>query len=187
MLATAVAYHMEAEVMDETLSAAIDVLLAKLEEQTRATIETKRTINSLRQMMGEEPLFQDEELQTSPADFSPSRPDLYYGKPLATACRDYLERRKRACTAEDILKGLEQGGFDFESTGWREKDRLRSLSISLAKNTAIFHRLPNGTFGLLSWYPEVAKRKGEQEKGPELKIEPIFIEDTGKEASAEDK
>jgi hypothetical protein len=69
--------------------------------------------------------------------------------------------------ADEILKGLEEGGFDFEPLGWKEKDRLRSLSISLAKNTAIFHRLPNnGAFGLLAWYPEVAKRKAEAEKVP---------------------
>jgi hypothetical protein len=153
--------------MDEKLSAAVDVLLAKLEEQTRSVVETKKMINSLRQIMGEEPLFQGEELQASVADLSPSRPDLYYGKPLAAACRDYLERRKRACMADEILKGLEEGGFDFEPLGWKEKDRLRSLSISLAKNTAIFHRLPNnGAFGLLAWYPEVAKRKAEAEKVP---------------------
>jgi hypothetical protein len=153
--------------MKEQLSGAIDALLAKLEEQMQGVIETKRMINSLRKMIGEDPLFSESEVQQPQIDLGPIKADQYYGKPLASAARDYLERRKTACPAEDILKGLAVGGFDFEGTGWREKDRLRSLSISLAKNTAIFHRLPNGTFGLLTWYPGVANRKAEAQKPPQ--------------------
>jgi hypothetical protein len=179
--------HLEAKEMDEKLNAAVEVLLRKLEEQTRSVLETKKMINSLRQMMGEEPLFGDSELQATSNGDTLVRPDQYYGKPLSTAVRDYLERRKTACTAEDILKGIAQGAFDFDALGWEPKTRVRSLAITLAKNTAVFHRLPNGTFGLLSWYPEVAKRKAEHEKGQELKVEPIFIEGTDKGASGQEK
>lgn len=147
--------------MNDKLAGAIEVLLSKLDEQIRSVVETKKMINSLRQMNGEAPLFNDSELQ--PMDAGPSRPDMYYGKGPVTACREYLEWRKRACSAEEILKGLEQGGFDFKSVGWTDEDsRLRNLAISLAKNTAIFHRLPNGTFGLIAWYPDVAKKKAKE-------------------------
>ena len=64
---------------------------------------------------------------------------------------------KQACQREEILRGLVAGGFDFDILGWKEDDRLRSLAISLAKNTGAsgrFHRLKNGTFGLRSWYDE---------------------------------
>lgn len=150
--------------MNEKLSGAIEVLLGKLEEQARSILETKKMINSLRQMNGETPLFNEAELQANDSA-GPSRPDMYYGKGPATACREYLEWRKQACTAEEILKGLGQGGFDFKAVGWNEEDnRLRNLAISLAKNTAMFHRLPNGTFGLIAWYPDVAKKKT-KEKG----------------------
>jgi hypothetical protein len=156
--------------MDDKLNAAIEVLVAKLDEQMRSVIDTKKMINSLRQMNGEEPLYHDTELEQSQI-MGLSRPDIFYGKPFATAAREYLEMRKRSCLAEEVLRGLEQGGFDFNVLGWKEKDRLRSLAISLAKNTTFFHKLPNGTFGLLSWYPEVAKRKSEREKTPEANTE----------------
>ena len=156
--------------MEDKLSGAIEVLLAKLGEQMRTVIETKKLINSLQQMNGESPQFNDAELQAT--DSGPSRSDMYYGKGPGTACREYLEWRKRACAADEILKGLGQGGFDFKEAGWTEEDgRLRSLSILLAKNTAMFHKLPNGTFGLLSWYPEVAKKKA-KEKPVENDVDP---------------
>ena len=152
--------------MDEKLNGAIEVLLERLREKEQEVIQTKKMINSLRQMGGETPLFSDAQLQDSLL-INPSRPDLYYGKSITTASREYLELRKQACQAEEIQRGLEQGGFDFDSQGWKEKDRLRNLSILLAKNSSIFHRLPNGTFGLLAWYPDV-KHKSERKKPQEV-------------------
>jgi|SRR6185295_16389814 len=146
--------------MNEKLSGAIEVLLAQLDEQARSVIETKKMINSLRQRNGETALFNDADFQSS--DSGPARRDMYYGKGPVTACREYLDWRKQACTGEEILKGLAQGGFDFKAAGWDDDSRLRNVSISLAKNTAIFHRLPNGTFGLIAWYPDVAKKKAKE-------------------------
>lgn len=146
--------------MDQKLSAAIEVLIAQVEEETRNLNETKKMVNALRKKNGEEPYYNDVDL---PQNQNISRPDIFYGKPFATAAREFLDFRKRACSTEEILQGLEQGGFDFDAVGWKEKDRLRSLAISLAKNSGIFHRLPNGTFGMLYWYPDV-KQKKEKEK-----------------------
>ncbi len=139
--------------MDQKLSAAVEVLVAQLNEQMKQVADTKSTINALLRSMGKEPMFSDVSVEQASA----IRPDLFYGKPLATAAQLFLQRRGQACRAEEILRGLEQGGFDFRPLEWEEDDRLRSLSISLAKNTKVFHRLPNGTFGLLSQYPDIAK------------------------------
>ena len=49
----------------------------------------------------------------------------------------YLERRRQAVPAEEIMRGLEQGSFDFDAQGWAKEDRLRLLALSLSKNTAI--------------------------------------------------
>jgi hypothetical protein len=145
--------------MNEKLSAAIDVLLDELKQQQQQVAETKRMINALRQRTGQEPLFPDAAVEQ--LGVGPLRPDQYYGKPLATAAQEYLERRKQACAADEILKGLEQGSFDFDALGWKE-NRVRSLAMSLAKNTKAFHRLPNGFFGLVSWYDEkTIRRKGQ--------------------------
>lgn len=147
--------------VNDKLQAAIDVLLEELEEQEKSVIDTKRMINSLRRRIGKNPFFNDTELQKSQ---NINRADMFYGKPLATAVREYLELRKSACNTEEIFDGLKQGGFDFVSLQWNEKSRIRNLSISIAKNTSYFHRLPNGTFGLLSWYPDIRKKKPEQVK-----------------------
>ncbi len=155
--------------MNEKLSGAIEALTEQLAEQIQQVAETKKMINALRQRMGQPPMFTDVSVEVvGPVS---SRRDLYYGKPMATAAQMYLELRKQACDAQEILTGLEQGGFDFASLGWREKDRLRSFAMSLAKNSRTFHRLPNGTFGLLSWYDErtVRRNPDEKENGREVK------------------
>lgn len=162
--------------MREKLNAAIEVLETQLQEQVQQVSETKKMINSLLQRMGEEPRFSDVAVEEVGA--GSGRRDAYYGKPLATAAQEYLKRRNQACTSEEIIRGLEQGGFDFRPLQWKEEDRVRSLSISLAKNSITFHRLPNGTFGLLSWYPEVekpepgsAKKKARRTSRPKPKQE----------------
>jgi len=146
---------------DDKLTAALDVLLEQLNAQVREVSETKRTINGLRRRMGEDALFPDEN-ENADTGVSAIRPDQFYGKPLATAVQQFLERRKGAASAEDILRGLEQGGFDFRQLGWGEADRQRILAISLAKNNVTFHKLPNNTFGIRSWYDETILKRSEK-------------------------
>jgi hypothetical protein len=158
------------------LEAAIGDLTEKLQKQIDEASETKRAINVLLRMTGKEPMFPDEAAERVGATFT-IEPDQYYGRPLATCVQEYLEARKKATgkkaiQVEDILKALEEGGFDFKAQGWRDNDRLRPLSISLAKNTKVFHRLPNGWFGLLSWYPDVAAKKERPEKQITTAAEP---------------
>jgi len=143
--------------MNEKLSVAVEVLLEKLEEQEKTVIETKKMINSLLHMSGEKPRFIEEELKQTN---NVLRPDQFYGKPLATAIRSYLELGgKTARSLDEIFNALRDGGFDFTVNEWKEKDWLRNLSISISKNK-VFHRITtNGYIGLLEWYPEVKKIK----------------------------
>lgn len=149
--------------MTNSLDAVIAELTGKLQNQMNEISETKRAINVLLRMTGKEPMFPDENPEQVRAAMN-IEPDQYYGRPLATCVQEYLENRKKATGKQaidvtDILKALEEGGFNFKGQGWRDNDRLRSLSISLAKNTKVFHRLPNGMFGLLAWYPEAIKER----------------------------
>ena len=145
---------------DVKLAAALEVLVEQLNAQIREVSETKRTINGLRRRMGEDALFPNEDDQ--PIGISTIRPDQFYGKPLATAVQLFLDSRKQASSAEEILRALEQGGFDFRSLNWGEADRHRILAISLAKNNITFHKLPNGTFGMRSWYDETILKRSEK-------------------------
>jgi hypothetical protein len=134
--------------MSDRLSAAIEELEAQLQEQQQEVANTKKLINSLLKRMGQEPRYTDVSVEKGGA----IRDDEFYGKPLATAVQMYLERRHQAIPAEDILSGLEKGGFNFKALEWSDNARFRNLVISLAKNSATFHRLPNGSFGLTAWY-----------------------------------
>ena len=139
--------------MADELGPAVIALQQKLDELLRQVADTKRTINMLLKMSGQQPLYTETDNESSGA----VRADQFYGKGLATSAAEYLAQRKQACQPEEILKALETGGFDFDVMGWQPGDRLRSLAISLAKNTGTsgkFHRLKNGTFGLRSWYDE---------------------------------
>jgi phage-related minor tail protein len=148
--------------MKTDLGPAIEALRSELLEQEEAVNETKKMINALLRRMEKDPEFPEVESgQMQMRLGGTMRADQYYGKPFATAAQEFLERRKQACSADEVLKGLEQGGFDFKALGWKEKDRLRSLAISLAKNNQKFHKLPNNTFGLLAWYPNVTTERKE--------------------------
>jgi len=139
--------------MADELGPAVAALQQKLVEQLRAVLDTKRTINMLLKMEGKNPQYAEEMEESNTA----ARPDQFYGKGLATSAAEYLAMRKQACQPDEILRALTSGGFDFDLMGWKEDDRLRSLAISLAKNTGSagkFHRLKNGSFGLRSWYDE---------------------------------
>jgi len=83
-----------------------------------------------------------------------------------------MERIKRAASTEEIVKALEQGGFDFNEQGWAKGHRPRILAIALVKSTAVFRRLPNGMFGLEGWYEPRAKkgRNGDSEPDSEKKL-----------------
>lgn len=84
--------------------------------------------------------------------------DQFYGVPQATAVRAYLQMRgdtkaggQGAASVNEIYDALQSGGFKFEVKN--DENAKRGLRISLAKNAAAFHKLPNGTFGLSEWYP----------------------------------
>jgi hypothetical protein len=148
--------------MSDDLSAAIAVLQRKLDEQLQAATETKKTINMLFKSMGKPAQYTDVGESSGIL-----RADQFYGKQFATAAAEYLELRKQACQPDEVLRGLLEGGFDFDVLGWKENDRLRSLSISLAKNNTKFHRLKNGSFGLRNWYDEdfLKKAAPKQQRG----------------------
>lgn len=91
------------------------------------------------------------------------KPDSFYGKKLQTAVREYLEMRHASArgtnpaTPKEIYEAITAGGFQFEAkTADIAMVGLRAL---LRKRTAFFHKLPNGTYGLTSWYPDLKKPK----------------------------
>jgi hypothetical protein len=146
--------------MADELGPAVAALQRKLEEQLQDVASTKRTINMLMKMSGKEAVYTEDSAEHSGA----VRADQFYGKGLATSAAEYLAMRRQACQPDEIYNALVAGGFDFDMLDWQKEDqmRIRSLAMSLAKNTGSagkFHRLKNGTFGLRVWYdPDFLKK-----------------------------
>jgi hypothetical protein len=125
--------------------------------------EKKRMVNGLCALIGRSHVYAN----TEPTAVSVGiRSDEFYGKPLASAVRSILEKRAAAglgaATLDEIFDGMQQGGYRFDAKN--DGTARRALSISLAKNTVTFHKLPNGNIGLTEWYPEAKPRNGKDEK-----------------------
>jgi len=131
-----------------------------------------RMVNGLLKLQGKDPLFPDSDTFASTGSMK-IRPDQFYSKGLSTAAREFLNMRKDSgpATLDEIYAALVRGSFKFDAD---EANAKPALKQSLTKNTAIFHRLPNGTYGLAEWYP--GRKNGEEDappakprKGPEAK------------------
>ena len=153
--------------------------------------EKKRMVNSLCSLIGQQPIYPD----ASPAASSVRavRPDEYYGQPLSTAMRMVLERRQLAnigpAAVNDIYQAMVDGGYNFQTKN--PENAKRNLYTSLTKNTAVFHKLPNGLYGLLEWYPDAKSAKakpngakaGDDSEGDE--DEPFNTDETAEAALKE--
>lgn len=147
---------------NEVLVKAVKKIQDDLDKLLVEVKKKKSVINEIYEIMGQPPPYKIE----GESETQVIRPDQFYGRPFATAASEFLQMRKHACTGEEIYNGLKEGGFNFP---WPENVRLRNVAISLAKNTYLFHRLPNGTFGLLAWYPDIEpkRKRGVKEEGEE--------------------
>jgi len=150
---------------------AIDAMVALIQLKTKELAELKRATNALCHQIKRPDMFADMEDDIG-MGMQRVKPDQFYGRTPIVAAREYLEMRHEAARPEEILEALSRGGFDFDSQNWPEKDRLRSLAISLSKNSAIFHKLPQGTYGLLKWYPDKKERSDEAGKPASKKAQP---------------
>lgn len=151
--------------MEEQLKQAIEVMERRLAEQVAKVASTKKLINELCAEAGEAPRYTD---VGTDAGSRRIRSDQFYGQPLSSAVREILEMRKAgglgAASVNEIYDMLRTGGFHFDAKG--DENAKRSLRISLTKNSAIFHRVPNGQYGLLSWYPAAKPPKDNQPDEP---------------------
>lgn len=170
--------------MSDQIRAGIDGMVAAIEQQLAQVQALKMSVNVMCRQIGEEPRYPDAD-NAAPGGGGVLRADQFYGKALATAVREYLERIKRAAGTEEIVKALEQGGYDFNEQGWKKGHRPRILAIALVKNSVTFRRLPNGMFGMESWYePRTKKAKGGE---PEITDADEALENNGAAKAATTK
>jgi hypothetical protein len=153
--------------MTKTLDEAINEIVAEITAMEGAVRDKKKTVNTLCGVAGREEMYALTEAPEASAVPSRIRPDQFYGQPLASAVRTILEMRKQqnlgAATNNEIYDALIAGGYTFNT---KTDDVARaSLRNSLSKNTVTFHKLPNGRFGMLSWYPNAKSKPAQASAG----------------------
>jgi len=129
----------------EHLQATIEYLEIKLREQMQDIEETKKIIDRLLRETGQAPRYQRF------SNGAPVSTNEYYGRTPSQAAQALLARNCNPLSAAEIVKELEADGFDFESAKWPLSTRNRNMAISLSKNRHLFSKLPNKTWGLVTW------------------------------------
>lgn len=173
--------------MTDELQGAITVLVKRIEQKAQELTDSKRMVNSLCREAGLDPYYPDSDLtETGFAGLPSLQSDQFYTKSPITAAREYLELRKTAVPLEEILAALERGGFDFAGQNWKDEARLKNLGISLGKNSSMFHRLPNNTWGLTKNY-NIKKKATAKESGKADPIEESTSENGNESSNEQEK
>jgi hypothetical protein len=144
---------------EKDILSTIELLSKRVSGKEEEINKLKKLINELCGEAGIPLKFQDVSENESGVSI---RSDQFYGQTLNAALRTYLEQRKNlgAASVSEIYVAIRDGGYKFET---KSEDIARiSLANALRKTSSIFHKLPNGKYGLLSWYPS-AKAKPEPE------------------------
>jgi hypothetical protein len=152
---------------------AIELLVSQIEELERKANAYRASVNVLCVKDGLPPRYPDgggngghinstlpdkESHHLPPAAI---RSDTFYGKPQQTAVRDFLGIRKAGglgpAKPVEILDGLRSGGYQVQAG--TDEVALVGLRAMLRKRSTVFHKLPNGTWGLKEWYPNAKAAK----------------------------
>ncbi len=167
----ACANHDKATNMIDAFAPAIAALQAELAELDRKSRELKGTINVLCKHAGSAELYPNVRSDSATVALASIKADTFYGKVIGSAAREYLEMRKGAgqgpAAPREIYDALVQGGLQFDTKS--EQVALVSLRSNLRKNSRMFHKLPNGQYGLLSWYPNAKPAKATEDDDSDTK------------------
>lgn len=171
--------------MSEHLQKAIEELEAKLREQLAAVAKTKSGINQLAELAGIEVPYPDVEEKVSSRVV---RGDQFYGKSLQTSMREYLEMRGKPggpVGVSEMHAALVKGGHQFDTKD--DMNAKRVMRITLSKNSTVFHKLPNGQWGLFSWYPNLKPPKAKAGKHEPSAIDNLLGEEPHPDEGLDDE
>lgn len=138
----------------------IEMVQAQIQGIEKDLSDKKRTVNDLCRLAGRPAIYADADLAVQNGTLS-FRSDEFYGKPLASVVRQILEKRASAnlgaASVNEIYDAMVAGGYHFAAKN--NANARGGLYISLGKNTTTFHKLPNGNYGLVVWYPTVREQR----------------------------
>jgi hypothetical protein len=148
--------------MPNELDPAIAAFERKREEALANVMEHERTINSLCKEAGY-PIRYTESAANHATKVTQISDDTFYGQKQTPAMRTYLDMRKAQglgpATPREIYEAIKSGGYVFEAKD--AEVALVGMRALLRTQPNIFHKLPQGTWGLTAWYPDAKKPKEE--------------------------
>jgi hypothetical protein len=138
--------------MKDEVAKAIEVLRQKITSKEDEATKLKQVVNEFCADENEPPIYPN--ITTDSVSAAQLRSDQFYGDTLSGAARTYLEMRKAsgggAASVEEIYQALKAGGYSFDTKN--ETNARNGVRLALRKNSVTFHKLPNGQYGLCSWY-----------------------------------
>lgn len=149
--------------MNDPMKAVYEKYEEKLRSQLAEVKKTKEFLNSLAKEMEIDIPFPEVSSEDERVFSTRIRADHFFGKPLATAVREYLEMRRQARPWDEIAEALRQGGFEL-GTGKIAEEQART---TILKNTANFVLIGDNNFGLKEWYPKLKKEQKDKDAGKE--------------------
>lgn len=157
--------------MDTSTQSTISKIQTQIAALHDQIVLKKKLVNQLCELEEQPLIYSITELADSQtASNAAFRPDQFYGRPLATAVREILERRFAAhlgaIALNELFETLKKGGYAFDNSN--DQIAKRNTAITLAKNPA-FAKVPhNGHIGLAEWYPNAKKpKKDKHDSEPE--------------------
>ena len=157
--------------MSNTIDPAIAALQSDLAALESQVYGVKSAINLLCKHAGKPEMYPNLTADDSKVSIGNIQADTFYGKTIGAAAREYLEMRRAAnlgpASTREVYDALIEGGFKFNSKN--ENNAMISLGQTLRKNSKMFHKLPNGNYGLLSWYPNAKEGKSSDDDDDEKK------------------
>ena len=152
--------------MSDDILNTIDVLTKRVGAKEEEANKLKKLVNEL--CAEADVAVRYPNIAEAGRSISAIRSDQFYGQTLTASVRNYLEQRKAsqlgAAGVQEIYLAIRDGGYKFET----KNEEIAKISVgnALRKTSSIFHRLPNGQYGLLAWYPSA---KAKPEAVPTLK------------------
>lgn len=145
--------------MPSEFDPAISAFERRREEALSTAADCERTINALCKEAGYPPRYAENTISAGANKVTQISDDTFYGQKQTPAMRSYLEMRKAQnlgpATPREIYEALKAGGYVFEAKD--AEVALVGMRALLRTQPNVFHRLPQGTWGLTAWYPDAKK------------------------------
>lgn len=146
---------------DDRMQLIVDYLDQKIAEHRRKLSSLIDAMNTVRAEDGLPPIANNNLEEVAEHTVSRIQPDTFFGQKQHSAMVKYLTMRKTTglgpASTDEIYSALVAGGFRYEASS--KENAIIGMRQLLRRNTGVFVTLPNNTFGLRAWYPELRKPK----------------------------